>query len=142
MPKSFTKEECDYSHLRDTELAWLAGILDGEGSLTVKGNYPYQHIMICVKMTCLRTIVRVAELFDREDEVNIRSRSNPKHKQVYEITLCGARASGLLELVFPYLVTKQEIAVTLMDFTGSTKEKKLTLFYEAKRLNHRGVYGA
>lgn len=86
------------------EIAWLAGILEGEGSFwlnksTVSGKL-YQYPLITVNMTDLDVIERVTELFGVTPyKIPIR----PDRKQSWRATIQGAGAVSLMRLLRPWM---------------------------------------
>ncbi len=59
--------------------AWVAGILEGEGSFIFSGGYP----RISLQMTDEDIVRRIADYFDVK--VSMRRPKNPKHKDIYQI---------------------------------------------------------
>lgn len=95
--------------MKDTEAAWLAGLIDGEGAIWCR--WPKRtNVVIEVKMTHLPTLERIQALFP--------GRLVPGHLTVggwsrlpqYRWTLDTLGAERLLNLVLPYMVTKREVA--------------------------------
>lgn len=112
---------------REAELAWLAGIIDGEGNLhasvqekkcgPVKRTYFQPKIR--VTNTDVRMIQKVSEIYVREGIVffyalNAVSRyknKKPTWRDQLEITISAKKdLSKLLPLVIPYLVNKKRYA--------------------------------
>jgi hypothetical protein len=81
--------------IKDSEIAWMAGLLEGEGSFTSrnpksKGRiYPYPAIV--VRMTDQEPIQRIANLFGTRIS---RRKDLPSGKPLYQATACSAKAAG------------------------------------------------
>jgi len=119
---------------REVDLAWLAGIIDGEGNL----HYPVQskpsgenkvpNDYFCPKLritnTDMRMIRKVSEIYKQENLTffyainSVKRYPNRKDtwKNQMEITL-GSQASikKLLLMVLPYLVNKRRMAELLIE---------------------------
>ncbi|HNX03584.1 MAG TPA: hypothetical protein PKM71_07970 [Candidatus Cloacimonas sp.] len=100
--------------LPETTKAYLAGLIDGEGSLYIhrdykKGNYPIHNAKFSVGMTDKLTIDFVAKNLGLE--VKERFPKNPKHRKVYEIRCGGSdKVKAILDIIYPYLVSKKKQA--------------------------------
>lgn len=78
--------------MRVIDIAWLAGIIEGEGSFAIAKGSP----LISVQMTDLDVIHRIAELFGTQTQSFSRPRGRTKsggeYKPVYTIRVHGVRA--------------------------------------------------
>lgn len=86
------------------EIAWLAGILDGEGSFllnrSIVGGKVYLYPKITVNMTDLDVIERVADLFGVSPyKIPIRV----ERKQAWRASIQGAGAVSLMRLLRPWM---------------------------------------
>lgn len=91
----------------ETEIAWFAGIFEGEGSIEI--NQYKGTVRLCVKMTDLDIIERVNELFPC-NQITQRTRERvplggikiPKTAYTWRI---GKReqVKPILEMIYPYL---------------------------------------
>jgi hypothetical protein len=111
--------------LSDPDIAWLAGLLEGEGSFmmakTKQGGKTYSSPRITVNMTDEDVIQRVATLF------NTKVYTMPKYardgyappKQQWRATLTGARAVALMEAMLPWMGERRsaKIAEILTEFS-------------------------
>lgn len=118
--------------MKETDLAWAAGIIDGEGSVFIqRTNYinkiypkakkkvrreksPSYTLRLSVRMTDKSTIEKLAKIFDGRC-LEIKRRT-VKGKIVYGWAACGYRALEILELLSPYCVTKKEQIKTAYKF--------------------------
>lgn len=146
------------------ELAWLAGLWDGEGSFSFalqrqKRNGRHRYLTIAasayVGMTDKPTIERVAEILDvHQVGRHIRVRAGgARRRPLHVLTITGLRRlDGFLPLVLPYLVTKKEQAELAMAFVRSRLDKgtsihgrrsgydpyEIDLFLKCRAMNQKG----
>lgn len=104
--------------MTETELAYMAGIFDGEGCLTVLKNKT-KHAAGCVPNYSVNVIVSMTSepvtswLKDKVPGswVSIRvGGANGKNRDIYRWGITGIRAVELVRLVAPYLVEKSRQA--------------------------------
>lgn len=106
-----------------TDLAWAAGIIDGEGSIFIqKGDYtgkvypkgkrrirreksPTYVLRLAVKMVDQPTIQRLSELFD--GKCLLLNRRTVMNRKVYSWSACGYKALEILQKICPYATTKK-----------------------------------
>lgn len=112
--------------VKDTDLAYLAGLLDGEGVITIERVRPAPHIKngnpryfakVEVQMSDREPIDHLARLYDRN--VMIKKPSANMTKPGYRLSWQSRIAAGLLEQVLPYLVLKRPQAVVVLAFQGA-----------------------
>lgn len=86
------------------EIAWLAGILDGEGSFllnrSIVGGKVYLYPKITVNMTDLDVMERVADLFGTSTYVLPKKEDR---KQAWRASIQGAGAVSLMRLLRPWM---------------------------------------
>lgn len=146
----------------ETEWAWLAGIIDGEGTIGIKkakAGYnrrksPEYDIAMSIRMTHLPTI----ELVSRLIGAVVKSKA-PKnvicHSISYGVTISSSRLGLVLEKVLPYMVTKKDQALLALEYnqqcrqpTGSTSvtpemaELRELHYQNMKRMNTKGPINA
>lgn len=92
------------------ERAWLAGIIDGEGSIYASvEKRGYIQSALCVVMTHKPTIERICRITGSDGPKP--NSSTPSNKlKTWRWTLKAQRAAALLQEVLPHLVTKREQA--------------------------------
>ena len=93
---------------RRTELAYIAGYLDGEGCFRV-ANTP----IVCVANTYPYTLLGLQRLFG--GTIRCRVRGDGKHRTQYEWTVCGDDARNCISVVRPYLWEKRLQADMLLE---------------------------
>ncbi len=96
---------------RETDLAWSAGIIDGEGYI---GTYLARTntgecwvLKVTVANTNLKMLERLKEIFS-DGFINVKKKSKAHHKQQWHWNVCSKKAERVLKLVQPYLVAKKE----------------------------------
>ena len=114
---------------REVDLAWLAGILDGEGALSadlrLREKRNYLEVKVRVYNTDVRMIQKIAKIFVDENIVffyNLNKKVKAHYKN--QLGICVTSQGSclkILEAVKPYLSNKQEIAQTMIDLIGFVK---------------------
>jgi len=113
-------------------IEWLAGFIDGEGSfiLQVSKERRWKNgtcgIRLRPRITISNThkptmdfIAGLLKEFGVGHQFNVVSRKiyNPKHSQGYQISITGHKRSlKLIELLLPFLITRQRQAQLLKEF--------------------------
>lgn len=151
--------------MKKTDLAWAAGIIDGEGcigivkddrkALNQKNGWnlsPMYKLRISVGMSHKETVEKLHALF-RDGRVNgQKCYKHPGHKQVYYWVVNADQAWRVIRAVKPYLITKKEQAKVAEKFynrqrlSGGARNKptpailreRETLFGMMAKLNKRG----
>ena len=135
-------------------ISWLAGFVDGEGSIgfdkaTSKKDLHYPTITIT--NTHLPTIERIATILSTcgiRFWVSTPNHRNSKWKSYRVVVIRGLRrVKPFLELIIPYLYTKKEQALKVLEFANyrlslppkapyGDKEKEMIA--ALRKLNYRG----
>lgn len=102
--------------LSETDIAYIAGLIDGEGCLSLPrfaaGRlYP----TIQVIMTHHGVVKWLAESLGTKVNVLNRHLKNPKHKPSFEVRIMGKRADLLCHRMLPYLHVKKQQAEILIE---------------------------
>lgn len=117
----------------EVEKGWLAGIIDGEGSISINrllshGTNITYTCRIQVPNTNVLITNKVQSIFNRlnvKGSTEKRQFGKKEWKTCYIITLNSAQqACALLPLIIPYLVGKREHAEVLYQFVSSRIESK------------------
>lgn len=112
MPRRVRKGE---RILKPTELAWLAGFIDTDGHIGVRrmgtGNFALQLVIGGTHKPSIETCQHMMNSGLYQDNIGSQT-----HKEGWRTTLSGTRAKGLLERVFPYMVTKKRQAAIALTF--------------------------
>lgn len=137
------------------QLAYLAGIIDGEGSISVelqrangKGRrLDYYTLRMCVFNTNLDLIKWIVETFGGAYYHNTKYEGR---KQCYTWKIFGDKLLDIVSACHPYFIVKKKHADIVMEFRktvlGKTNwnipkevlEKRHALYTEAKKLNKIG----
>jgi hypothetical protein len=132
-------ETMDDQQITDTQLAWLAGIWDGEGSFCIihtgmnnskKGKNHHILARISMSNTNLLIINKVAEIFKKlgcNFYISQPVRKNrPYHKDNYHFSI--SRMTHVViacKAMLPYLIAKKRQAEILIEFNQSRLSKGL-----------------
>jgi hypothetical protein len=114
--------------IADTDIAWAAGILDGEGSIGAYTNGNGGRVLsVQVGNTDFRMVQKLHDMFGgclRETNPCASGRTYWQWKTTSRV------AASCLRLVLPYLITKKEqaeVALVFSDTRGSTAREELAL---------------
>lgn len=145
--------------MKETDKAYLAGLIDGEGTVSIvrlRGRkVGFQHYIACVELsnTNWSMIQWVMERLGGSVVVDARKKVIGQ-KQIYRLGLRNRLAEKVLREVFPYLVLKSaqaELVLELRERINSLNRKRLSeaersyrahLFDECAKLNRRGYRDA
>jgi len=83
---------------RVSNIAWLAGLLEGEGAFTICGG----GVAIGLNMTDRDVVERSARMV-KAPSVAVNNRHQINHKTCYRWTLCGNAAAGVMMTIFPFM---------------------------------------
>ena len=122
----------------EQDLAWLAGFIDGEGSITIfRHKEKNGRIKLCptigVYNTCQSTIMHCKKILDSLDtsyHLHCRKHQGKKNKDSYQLTTRNSKyIYRTITHLRPYLITK-------------AAQAEMTLQFVAKRLdyNTKGGY--
>ena len=89
------------SHI--TDLAWAAGIIDGEGCILAYETKAGCALRLTVRMVHKPTVIRLCTLFGGKVK-----RCPTKHRMAWEWMRAGQQAAYILKQLQPYMVTKAE----------------------------------
>ena len=117
----------------EIEMAYMAGILDGDGSFSVLKSHNSYHP--CIQLS--NAFKGMSEyLFSKfEGSLRIKKPQKPHHKPLYVWSVRGLGSSkNVLHKVIPFLVLKKERAEFMLDFVEKSLIKKLDLI-QGERTN-------
>lgn len=89
--------------MSEADTAWLAGLLEGEGSFFMIRDKGYQYPTIVVAMTDLDVIERVASMFGTSIFPQKKDKRYPDGKIGYRTQTTGHKAAGLMERLLPWM---------------------------------------
>jgi hypothetical protein len=141
---------------KETELAYLAGIIDGEGSIYVQGRIRFKSIHYFPRFQIVNTDRKLMEWIHKTFGGLIydkcRKKHNPKWKMQIEWFTTRGLLDQLLPLIIPFLVTKKEHALILIEFRKTYVKKfgsqgvpkeiqdfRIDCHNRLKLLNKRGI---
>lgn len=131
--------------MKQDDLLWLAGLLEGEGSF-MKGcpSKPNSPIISC-KMIDEDIIYRVANLFGVSYCKRLISKKNPKWKDIYMTQLRGMRAMSIMKQLKPLMGKRrqQQIQNALDSFNPDSyiiKLSKNDVYKIKKMLNYKQTH--
>jgi len=145
------RREVDMNKLFDTEIAWLAGIIEGEGSLQiVTGKYVgrdgnvYKRMIpkIDIGNTDMRLLKEVSRILKKMNcvfcyRLDTCKYKEGKGKKALAIKIYGyGTLEKLLNYMMPYLHSKKDQAKVMLDFIKF--RKKFPLHGGLLPLNERG----
>ena len=152
--------------VRPDELAWLAGIIDGEGTINIiskpgsrkrkdgtrKRNYwTFLQIVNTNEILVLKVIEIMKKL--NANPYVWEKQATDKWKKAYQLSLQRmSKVKRVLEKIFPYLIAKRRQAEITLNFINSRlskfqkgrgkcnpyTEEEMEWINEIRRLNHRG----
>jgi hypothetical protein len=93
----------------DSDKAWLAGLLEGEGHFGISSNGRKEYFKVIVKMTNSEVIDRVASLFDRKPHRVVAQK--PGWNDQYCVQIKGTPAVKLAREIYPWLSTTRRIQI-------------------------------
>ncbi len=103
--------------MNDKELGWAAGIIDGEGCISINKNLKGigYTIRLSVNMTHMKTIDNLQKIF-KLGSINFVPARCKQWKDTYRWEVSGRNAIEIIKLVYPLLITKEEQAYTAVKF--------------------------
>jgi hypothetical protein len=139
----------------DTELAYLAGIIDGEGSIYIQSRQRSDAIDYFPRFQIVNTDKKLMDWIHITFGGNLfqknRFKHNPKWRIQYEWFTTRKLMDELIELIIPFLISKKEHAQIMLEFRKSFKEKtsyrvtedvlsfRNDCLHKLKFLNKRGI---
>lgn len=138
--------------MTEVELAYIAGFVDGEGSISIyrraKDTYtPY----LSVSNTNLEVLEYINHVLGDTGYLIKMKMPNPKHKTAWKLRFDSVKCNAILKLLLPYLRLKHrqaEMAIIVADFqSANTRGQqvpdyiasvKLMMYEGIKKLNTKG----
>lgn len=115
--------------MKKTDLAYLAGFFDGEGSISLslqKGKY------LRIEVACSQNTVDVLWMYVRAFRGNVY-----QSQRCYQWKTYGAQAISFLHAVIPYLVVKRlDAEETILAWENRESVVTVTELLQRKRLRH------
>ena len=112
--------------IKNTDLAYMAGYIDGEGCIRMDKYSLRLGIQTCNPYP-LRFIVK---LFP-QTQVRLQNRQTNRNKPIYRLEYSGINAINILKAILPYMIEKKDQAEKLIQIHHLKQELK-----EAKHRKH------
>lgn len=131
--------------MNETDKAYLAGLIDGEGYIGCIRSRDNYWVTLQVEMADPGPIALVAEKM--RANVKPTRKSHPTKKTLYKVVSGGRKAQDFLSEILPYLIGKQILAKLVIEFPigkigHQTKEEDMehreSIYYSLRELNKRG----
>ena len=106
-------------HIEPTEIAWLAGLLEGEGYFGFQDNNP----CLSVQMVDEDTIRKIAGIFDANYQGYDRE---GVAQRIYNVSITGRKAVEIMTLVLPYMSMRRTSRIQNIVESWSPKKNHLT----------------
>lgn len=136
--------------MNESDIRWIAGIIDSEGSISMSINkVKRKNSIILIRNNRLR-IKTCDDIIVPYVSFLLRSKYNKLKNGAHEIQLTGKRLKEILQLTIPYLCTKKEHAKTCLEsmlikdgvnslYSKDEETKWMMLYHKLKILNQRGI---
>lgn len=138
---------------KDIDFAWVAGIIDSEGSIQIRKVKHHYKLRLSVKMTHLQTLVKLKQILKVGETYKNPIESNPKWKDAFQYVASGKNVLRAIKLIFQYLRTKKEQALVALEFGEKclynpgkgavpmdVQLQRVTLYERMADLNKRGKH--
>lgn len=143
--KSRYRSGIDCAELSDVDAAYIAGFLDGEGSIMIIGRADAFMLRVSFANNKRNVLEWIREKTG-VGNVTEKSRENQNHATSYMLLINSNAANSLLKQVSKYLIIKKEQSLLAMEFFGNLRTPKLKSEREwqaaaratMQELNHRG----
>jgi len=151
------KEPVDFSFLSESEKGYIAGLIDGEGTITLeKRKFASDikvHPAVYISNTSLELLTHIREVLGvgtiRRGHRRKSRSTGSERKQDYKLGIHKIReVEGLLKTIKPYLVLKKRQAEVVLEFIQRLLSKternyklskdELALLAKIRMLNKRG----
>lgn len=135
----------------DTDIAWAAGFIDGEGCLTLVKKRNGLQVVLNVSQVELAPLYKLKDLFG--GSIQKHGKETDKWRAAYMWVITGINAASVIKLIRPYLLVKNKQADILMIYQelvvdtqkknqyvlGNNDEDTIKVFKaEITKLNKRG----
>lgn len=96
------------------ESAWLAGLMEGEGSFGVRDGGPHRGarrgLIAKLKMTDKDVVEKAKEIMPACGPY-VHNDNRPKHSTTYEVQWYGQRAENLMTRILPYMGERRKAKI-------------------------------
>jgi hypothetical protein len=120
-------------NLTKAQLGYIAGVIDGEGSISIikasgKYHFSYQLRLIVTNtdyrmLKWLKDTIGYGNVAERKRKI-----TQPNWSPVYIYSVTATKAKNLLVTIYPYLVIKREQADIAIEFTKTVLPQKNNIY--------------
>lgn len=132
----------EFEKLGEVKLSYIAGIIDGEGSITMRKSHNRYLVRVKIGNTDYPLMDWLA--LKLKTHIRIIHKNYPRSKTFYHIQFTNNKATSLIKAIYKYLIVKKERADLALNFHKNKFESYETQLGFKKRmllLNHRGQKG-
>lgn len=122
---TLTEDDVSQLTLSTEELAYIAGLFDGEGTVTISsyrasryGGTQRRILMVMLSSTDRSIIDCLRETFDGSLTI---TKAHNNNKEIYRWTLSARMAADFLYIVLPYLRIKREHAILGLEWQSTVR---------------------
>lgn len=109
--------------LSKEDAAYIAGLVDGEGTITLTRKHRNENRQICVAISSTeRNMLEFVKSVTGVGKITSKKTTQDHHKTSYAYYVSNRQALGLIEQIFPYLRSykKKRAALVLKDYLRLT----------------------
>lgn len=142
-----------YSTIRERDLAYLAGFLDGEGSIGISKKSKRNSYLpqITFNNTHLGVMMHTKVILKTPGLLYTKQNTERNQKIVYKICVQNkSKAKEILELLYDYLIIKKKQAKLVLEFLDlntckqgirnyQPSKRELQIYKMVTKLNQRGI---
>jgi len=121
--------------LRDMKLAYIAGIIDGEGYIGLKDRISCVSLVVQATNTDKALLQFIVDTFGGSIG---EYAPQANRKAAYKWSLCASKAADMLCELLPYLITKKERAHIALKAASAPLTRAREFAKEMEKLNQRG----
>ena len=111
------------------EKAYLAGLIDGEGSITIdrcgkSGGCPASRLQLVLRITSTsKKLLEYSNKVTRDGKITLKRKSTLNHRACYEWRTRNHHASRILFFLLPYLLLKKDQAELAIKFAATIRPR-------------------
>ncbi len=121
--------------MEEIKLAYLAGIVDGEGCFVISRRANGSYFRLEVTSTNLALCEYLKKNYNGCMRISYRGREGKNHKQAYRWEIEGKKAVSLIRELYPHLIIKKAVAEILLANNGNPDDCR----EQIHKLNHKGL---
>jgi len=144
-------DETGYVIKNKVDAAWLGGLVEGEGCITIAEHRGYYEPRLQIAMVDEAVLLRVKQITGVGTVIKQTVRNNPKWNDSYIWKVGGSTAANICADIFPYLISKRENARIIWRMVemqeerprsgGDPYSKRGLRYTEQQKLEHVKWYG-